>query len=138
MIPGGEAYPFVPMNSTAGVLGLLPLLPLSLALGQRSVGVLGLLDTAATVNVLPYDVGLQLGAIWEQQTTKVKLTGNLAAVAARGLVVSGTVGNFPPIRLVFAWSQINTVPVILGQVNFFLEFDAYFSRSSGVFEVKAK
>jgi hypothetical protein len=42
------------------------------------------------------------------------------------------------VRVVFAWAQVNTVPVILGQVNFFLEFDACFSRSSGVFELKPK
>ncbi len=138
MIPGGEAYPFISMNPAAGLLGMLPVLPISLVLQQQSVAVLGLLDTAATVNVLPHDIGLQLGAVWEQQTTPVKLTGNLASVEARGLIVSGTVGRFPPVRLVFVWAQVNTVPVILGQVNFFLEFDAYFSRSSGVFEVKPK
>lgn len=138
MIPGGETYPFALLNPSAGVLGLMPLLPITLALQQQSVAVLGLLDTAAAVNVLPYDIGLQLGAVWEQQTTAVRLTGNLAAVEARGLVVWGMVGRFSPVRLVFAWAQANTVPVILGQANFFLEFDAYFSRSSGIFEVKPK
>jgi hypothetical protein len=138
MIPGAEVYPFVPMSPAAGALGLLPLLPISLELQRRSVSVLGLLDTAATVSVLPHDVGLQLGAVWEQQTTTVQLTGNLAAVEARGLIVAATVGRFPPVRLVFAWARVNAIPVILGQVNFFLEFDAYFSRSSGVFEVKPK
>lgn len=134
MIPGSEAYPFVPMNPAVGLLGFLPLLPITLTLQQQSAAVLGLLDTAATVSVLPYDIGLQLGAIWDQQTTPVQLTGNLASV----LVVSGTVGKFPSVLLVFAWARVNTVPIILGQVNFFLEFDAYFSRSSGVFEVKPK
>ena len=99
---------------------------------------MGLIDSGAAINVLPYDVGLQLGAIWEQQTTPLRLTGNLAAAEARGLVVLANVGPFPPVRLALAWTQARTVPLILGQVNFFLEFDVCFFRSRSVFEVKLK
>jgi hypothetical protein len=105
MIPGSEAYPFLPMNPAAGTLGLMPLLPLRLELPPHSIAVPGLLDTASAVNVLPYDVGLQLGAVWAQQTRHVQLTGNLASVPARGLVVSAIVGQFPPVRLAFAWAN---------------------------------
>lgn len=138
MIPGAETYPFLPMNPAVGPLGLMPLLPLQLELPPHSVAVLGLLDTASAVNVLPHDVGLQLGAVWAHQTTAVQLTGNLASIPARGLVVSAIIGRFQPVRLVFAWAQVSTIPLILGQLNFFEEFDAYFSRSSGIFEVKPK
>jgi hypothetical protein len=138
MIPGSETYPFLPISPAAGPLGLMPLLPLRLELPPHAITVLGLLDTASAVNVLPYDVGLRLGAVWAQQITSVQLTGNLATVPARGLVVSATVGRFPPVRLAFAWAQVSTIPLILGQVNFFAEFDAYFSRSTGIFEVKPK
>jgi hypothetical protein len=138
MIPGSEAYPFLPMNPTAGPLGLMPLLPLRLELPPRSITVLGLLDTASAVNVMPYDIGLQLGANWDQQTTSIQLTGNLASVPARGLMVSAVIGRFPPVWLAFAWAQSNGIPLLLGQTNFFAEFDAFFSRSSGIFEVKPK
>ena len=30
-----------------------------------------MLDSGATVNVLPYDLGVQSGAVWEQQTVQV-------------------------------------------------------------------
>jgi hypothetical protein len=138
MIPGAETYPFLPMNPAAGPLALMALLPLRLELPPHSLAALGLLDTGSAVNVLPYDLGVQLGAVWAYQTTPVQLTGNLASVPARGLVVSATVGRFPPIRLAFAWAQVSTIPLLLGQLNFFAEFDAYFSRSSGIFEVKPK
>jgi hypothetical protein len=98
----------------------------------------GLLDTGATVNVLPCDTGRQLGAVWDQQTTPVHLTGNLARFEARVLIVSATVGEFAPVRLAFAWTRANNVPLILGQVNFFLEFDVCFFRSQKAFEVKSK
>jgi hypothetical protein len=138
MIPGSETYPFLPTNPAVGPLSLMPLLPLRLELPPNSISIVALLDTASAVNVLPYDVGVQLGADWSHQTTTVQLTGNLASVPARGLLVTATVGRFPPVRLAFAWAQTNNVPLILGQLNFFTEFDAYFSRSSGIFEVKPK
>lgn len=116
----------------------MPLLPLHLELPSHSISVLGLLDTASAVNVLPFDIGLQLGAVWDDQKTMVQLTGNLASFPARGLVISAIVGHFLPVRLAFAWTQSNNVPLILGQLNFFAEFDAYFSRSSAIFEVKPK
>ena len=90
------------------------------------------------MNVLPYEVGLELGAVWDRQTTTVRLTGNLANEPARVLVVMGAVGTLPAARLVFAWTRAPSVPVILGQVNFFMEFDVCFYRSRSLFEVKSK
>lgn len=79
-------------------------LDLSLFHLQTSFEVSALFDTGASVNVLPYRIGLQLGARWEDQTTSVTLAGNLATVEARGLVVSAQIAHFDPVRLVFAWS----------------------------------
>jgi hypothetical protein len=87
---------------------------------------------------LPYSVGEQLGAVWEKQPIPVQLSGNLAACEARVLVLSGVVGKFAPVRLAFAWAKTEAVPVLLGQVNFFLEFDVCFFRSRGVFELRPK
>ena len=46
--------------------------------------------------------------------------------------------RFPPVRLAFAWTLEENVPLILWQVNFFLEFDVCFSRSQGTFEIRTK
>lgn len=132
-----EQYPFVERDQRLGAASLAPFLPLSLKLAT-TVEVQGLLDTGATVNVLPYAVGVQLGAAWDQQTTLIKLTGNLAGFEARGLLVTASVGAFPPVRLAFAWAKTDAVPVLLGQLNFFLEFDVCFFRSRGAFEVRPK
>ena len=78
MTPPGEQYPFVEMDPALGAASRLPYLPLFLASQGRTISALALLDTGSSVNVLPYDAGLQLGALWEQQTTSVRLTGNLA------------------------------------------------------------
>ena len=97
-----------------------------------------LLDTGSTVNVLPHSIGLQLGFVWEQRTTLLHLTGSLARLPARGVIVSGQVASFPPVELAFAWTQSTDLPVILGQVNFFMEFDVCFFRSQAAFEVSPK
>jgi hypothetical protein len=121
-----------------GIPDALPQLPLSLKYRGSLVEILALLDTGSSVNVLPYSVGVQLGAVWEEQTTSVILAGNLASVEARGLLVDAQVGGFDPVRLVFAWSSSDDAPLLLGRMNFFLEFDVCFYRSQLVFEVRPK
>lgn len=121
-----------------GIPDALPKLPISLTYRDGSVEFSALLDTGASVNVLPYSVGVQLGSVWEEQTTSVILAGNLASVEARGLLVSAQIGNFNPVRLVFAWSLSDDAPLLLGRMNFFLEFDVCFYRSKLVFEVCPK
>ena len=126
-----------PAASRAGG-NLLAYLPITLSHETHVLAVVGLLDTGSTVNVLPYPLGLQLGFVWEQQTTRVHLTGGLARLPARGVIVSGQVASFPPVELAFAWTQATDVPMILGQVNFFMEFDVCFFRSQVAFEVNPK
>ena len=111
---------------------------LSLGTPTSSLNCLGLLDTGSAVNVLPYSVGLKLGLDWDKTPLSISLTGNLAALPARGIVLKGTVASFTPVRLAFAWTRSDTVPVILGQMNFFLEFEVCFFRARGTFEIKPK
>ena len=85
-----------------GEAGLQPRLPLTLTHQGQSVAVTGLRDTGAMVNVLPYSIGVDLGAVWEPQTTALQLTGTLAQFEARALLVSAAVGSFVSVRLVFA------------------------------------
>ncbi len=133
-----ERYPFMVANSALGEAGLQPYVPLVLTYQGHSTTIPGLLDTGAMVNVLPYHVGVDLGAVWEQQTTALRLTGNLAQFEVRGLLVSAAVGQFAPVRLAFAWTRATNVPVLLGQVNFFMEFDVCFYRSQLAFELRPK
>ncbi len=131
-----EQYPFKEVDSSAGAASQMPYLPLTLSLGQQAVAVLGLVDSGAAINVLPYSLGVQLGAVWERQTILVKLTGNMAGIEGRVLVVSAIVGAFAPVRLAFAWARADGMPVILGEINFFLEFDVCIYRSRSLFEVR--
>jgi hypothetical protein len=131
-------YPFKSADSRFGEASLRPMLPLNLRYKQRSLEAEGLLDTGAMVNVLPYQLGTELGAQWDEQTVPVRLTGNLAQYEARVLLLSATVEMFPTVQLAFVWTQSPEAPLLLGQVNFFLEFDVCFYRSQLAFEVRPK
>jgi hypothetical protein len=131
----GQQFPFVPRTPARGAVSLAPMLPLTLVT-TRSVPLSGLLDTGASLSVLPYRSGIELGFTWSKQTVALELGGNLAIIEARAIAVSAIVGGFAPVRLAFAWARSDDVPVILGQINFFAEFDVCFFRSRGVFEVR--
>ncbi len=51
------------------------------------------------------------------------------------LAIIAKIGDFDPIRLVFAWVENKEAPLILGQTNFFMEFDVFFYRSKFEFEI---
>jgi hypothetical protein len=130
-------FPYLPATSGRGDALLMPLMPLELRFKDgQPVQAHGLLDSGATVNVLPYALGIRLGAVWEAQTTRVTLAGNLAAHEARAVLVQARVGDFDSVPLVFAWTRAENVPLLLGQVNFFEEFDVCFYRARRQFEVE--
>ena len=133
-----QRFPFVEARDALGSIDAVPQLPLTLYYRNSAVEVSGLLDTGSSVNVLPHSVGIQLGAVWEELTTSVQLAGNLAPVEARGLVIHTQISDFTPVRLVFAWSLKDDVPLILGRMNFFLEFDVCFYRAQRAFELRPK
>jgi hypothetical protein len=68
----------------------------------------------------------------------MQLAGALAGIPARGIILQAVVGSFSPVRLAFAWAQTDGIPVILGQTNFFAEFDICFFRSRSYFEITPK
>ncbi len=133
-----ERYPFISSDTALGEANFRPYLPFALLRQQSSVTISALLDTGASVNVLPYSTGIELGYKWERQTTALSLTGNLAQHEARVVLAQAVVGQFEPVQLVFAWTQARNVPLILGQVNFFMEFDVCFYRSQLEFVVSPK
>jgi len=121
----------------AGGKGGMPFVRIALVHGDERAEVSALVDSGATLNVLPYDVGLVLGPVWEEQDFALDLVGVLRGSPAYGVLLSGQIGELPPVRLAFAWSRKTSeeMPVILGQVNFFQEFRASFDGRAQTFEL---
>ncbi|NEQ22166.1 MAG: hypothetical protein F6K28_23820 [Microcoleus sp. SIO2G3] len=134
-----QRFTYKIIDSSLGMVDRMAYLPLTLSLNGQSLNTEGLLNTGASVNVLPYELGVQLGLIWESETLSVLLAGNLARFEARAVVVvSAQVSSFPTVNLAFAWTQATDVPLILGQANFFFEFDVCFFRARSEFEIRPK
>ena len=131
-------FAFKEVDPSLGVLSTLPYLPILLTYQNQSLRVSGLLDTGSSVNVLPYEIGLRLGAVWERQRLSVPLGGNLSKFEARAVVMTANVEQFLPVELAFAWTKDRNAPLILGHMNFFLAFDVCFYRSELAFEVSPK
>ena len=93
-------HSFISTDPSLGEASFKAFLPLTLNHGKKSHSVIGLLDTGAMVNIFPYQIGVQLGAVWEEQTTMLQLSGNLTQFEARVLILSATVGQLPSVRLV--------------------------------------
>jgi hypothetical protein len=133
-----ERFLFVNQEGALGEASWMPFVPLQLRSSMQSVEGMGLLDSGATVNVLPFSFGNLLGLVWEEQRTAVRLTGNLSNYEAHAVLLKGQVGALSEVQLAFAWTRADNVPMILGQVNFFMEFDVCFFRSQRTFEVRSR
>lgn len=131
-------FPYTRIEVGRTAANELPYLPIRLSTTSGALNLFGLLDTGSTVNVLPYAVGLELGLLWNQQTVPISLVGNLAQWPSFGVIVTAQVATLPPVDLAFAWTQAQDAPLILGQINFFMEFDVCFFRAQSMFEVTTK
>jgi hypothetical protein len=131
-------YPYLTDLIDRKLFEPMPYLPLTLALNGKKKEVHGLLDSGSTVNVLPYQTGLELGAVWENHRIPLRLVGNLANFEARAIFVNAQIKGFPPIDLAFAWTNAESATLILGQTNFFSLFDVCFVRQNNEFEIKIR
>jgi hypothetical protein len=130
------------VNYTTPPTGLqtgMPYLPLTLSREYRSVDVSALVDSGSTLNVLPYHIGIQLGLDWQSQTFPLpSLVGNLKGLQAFGVLLDCVILPFPSVKLAFAWTSSDQVPILLGQTNFFTQFDVCFFGSQNTFEISPK
>lgn len=130
--------PFLHRDPARPGVSLMPYAPITFERAGRILTELGLLDTGATVNVLPWDVGLSLGLHWDALKVPVPLAGNLGAFEARAVLLDARVATLSAVRLAFAWTRAEGIPILLGQTNFFQEFDVCFHRARTYFEVRPR
>jgi hypothetical protein len=115
----------------------MPLVALQLSHTSYRVAASALVDSGAALNILPFDLGLQLGLDWERQNFPLDLGGILTGAQAYAVLLQAELAPFPPIDLAFAWVSrpMREVRLLLGQVNFFQVFDVHFYGSQQIFEI---
>ena len=127
------SYPYVQTRTAFGEFVWRPYLPILLRNGAFQKHATALVDSGSDVNLLPYQLGIELGATWHAQHNSFTLSGALAGQEARGILVEGKVENYQEITLAFAWAETDDLPLILGQTNFFQQFDLCFHNTNGYF-----
>lgn len=126
-------FPYVSRGTSGAVSDLAPLLPIRLDRNRVSLDVVALVDSGATISVLPWSVGVRFGIDWDSLNVPCSVGGSAGGVPGKILVLYGTVATVP---LAFAWVKSDAVPIILGQTNFFLNFDVFFFRARRYFEIQ--
>ncbi len=116
----------------------LPRIPFSIQSGGQIIETVGLVDSGAMLNVLPFEIGQQLGFVWEEAKASIGLAGAFSGMRAIPVITVVSIADFQPVRLAFAWTSNSKTPLILGQTNFFHEFEICFFRKEMAFEVKPK
>ena len=132
-----QNFRYTESSQYPGMAGM-PLVPITLTHTQSRLEQLALVDSGSTINVLPYELGLALGLDWESQTVPLDTMGILAGAPAFGVALTGQIHGLAPVTLIFAWTRKEPVRLILGQTNFFQEFDVLLSGSQKMFSVMPK
>lgn len=127
-------HSFTPVSLGPGQTVRMPVIPIRLTRKGISLDADALVDSGAMIGVLPFDLGIRLGLDWNAQPQALSLGGALGGTA-KVAVLDATVGPYPPVTLLCAWASSPKVRLILGQANFFLEFDVSFHASRNFFEV---
>ncbi len=130
-------YGFARPPSLPRLRGGLPIVEIALCCKDNEIVVPALVDSGAAISVLPYDAGLELGLVWDEQTFAVDVGGVLKNTPAYGVLLEGTLHPFPPVTLVFAWVKRgkDEVRTILGQMNFFQLFKITFEAYDDTFSI---
>ncbi|EDN66012.1 conserved hypothetical protein [Beggiatoa sp. PS] len=130
-------YHYTRSSSFPHLRGGLPLIEIALHHQKHEITISALVDSGAAMSVLPYDTGLELGLIWEEQRVPVDVGGVLKDTPAYGVLVQGKLSPFPPVTLVFAWVHRTSAEIrtILGQMNFFQHYKITFEAYHDTFEI---
>jgi len=118
----------------------MPFLEMELDHKGNRVSIAGLVDSGSALNILPFDVGLELGLDWNNQHVALEVGGILRGITAYAVLVNAHIDQFPPVHLAFAWLKKTSseVPVLLGQVNFFQEYDVRFYGHRRAFDISPR
>lgn len=82
-------------------------------------------------------MGASLGFVWEPHKARIRVAG-IGQADAIPILMSADFGDIQGATLAFAWCQTDAVPLVLGQTNFFMEFDICFFRSRSEFQIVRK
>ncbi len=122
-------FPYTPQG--------LPFVDITLTYREHSISRAALVDSGSTINVLPYEDGLEVGLSWEEQHVPLRQEGFLSGATVYGVLLTVQLNGYSPVKQAFAWTQKSRddVRLILGQTNFFEYFEITFRGREKTFEI---
>ncbi len=117
--------------------GGMPIITINLSRSGQVISIPALVDSGAAVNILPYDYGVQLGFIWQEQRLPLPVGGMMKGSEAYAVSAQAAIDPFPPVDPAFAWinKSSHEMRTLLGQVNFFQYFRVVFEGYKKSFEI---
>lgn len=94
-------------------------------------------DTGSMLNILPHQVGLDLGFVWNPKKAIIPLSGTASSVVML-VKVTGTIPTLDSVELCFVWASNDNFRLILGQANFFAEYHACFYQDQRYFDISSR
>jgi hypothetical protein len=116
----------------------MPFIPLRLTALDRTLESVALIDSGASISVLPHQIGTALNLNWDDYTPGPSLGGSLQASETRLVVLECDFEGLGQVDLGFAWAKVNTPRILLGQSNFFRKFKVCFSATQNAIEVTSE
>ena len=115
----------------------LPFVDITLSSNNQSIVRSALVDSGSTINILPYEDGLDLGLSWDEQRVLLKDEGFLQGMPVYAVLLTGKLSTFPPVKLAFAWTRKSReeIRLIIGQTNFFEHFEISFQGRDKTFTI---
>lgn len=89
---------------------MMPIIPLRLEHGVSEINTEALIDSGASVNVMPYQIGLD----WNACPVGTSLAGNLSAKETRLVVVQAFIADLSKVKLGFVWVKSDHSRLLLG------------------------
>ena len=133
-------FDYIRSASAPEIFPGVPFVPITLYHGGYELEWAGLVDSGATTSVLPYDLGDQLGLVWEEQTLPVELGGVYCDTQAFSVLIRGEIPGFQAVALGFAWidKTSDEARLLLGQMNFFQRFKVTFEAYKRTFDIVSR
>ena len=112
------------------------MLPIRLERLGRGIDALALVDSGASISVLPHSIGLALGCDWNEARKGVALGGGYSSNDTRVVTLNVTVAEFERKTIAFIWLPDDHARLLLGQAQFFQFFDVCFSGNKQEFYIR--
>jgi hypothetical protein len=112
----------------------LPFIWLRMKWQQRIIEAWGLVDSGASINVLPHRVGLQLGLNWDELPVGPVIGGAVAG-QTRTVSVLASIADFGDIPMAFCWLNHDNTRLVLGHQDFLEKFVVCFDTKNQNFSL---